>query len=133
MTSTAISAQGSTLQISTGTGGAKTLSSITTANPTGFSSTAHGLAPATLASSPASPAPTLAPINGQTVSVIYPTDEHLRVGINTQGLTITGTGTFTPSTYTKIGNLKTFSGSTARRAISTSRTWTARPRNSSRA
>ena len=38
-----ISAQGSTLQISTGTGGAKTITAITVGNPTIITSAAHGL------------------------------------------------------------------------------------------
>jgi hypothetical protein len=110
MTSTAISAQGSTLQISTGTGGAKTLSSITTANPTGFASTAHGLNAGDVGVIAGFSGANAGAINGQTASVIFPTTNTFAVGANTQGLTITGTGTFTPSTYTKIGNLKTFSG-----------------------
>ena len=42
--STAISAQGTTLQLSTGTGGAKTITGVVVGNPTILTSAAHGLA-----------------------------------------------------------------------------------------
>jgi len=43
MASTAISAQGSTVQIASGTSGAKTITGVAVGNPTIITSTAHGL------------------------------------------------------------------------------------------
>ena len=44
MASNAISAQGSTLHIGTGTGGAKTITGVAAGNPTIITATSHGFA-----------------------------------------------------------------------------------------
>ena len=112
MTSTAISAQGSTLQIGTGSGGAKTISgTVGVGNPTVLTSTAHGLNNGDVVTLAALTGADAALLNGQTCVVQFKTTNTFAVAVDTTGKTITvGSGTATPVTYTTIGNLKTFSG-----------------------
>ncbi|MBK5203852.1 MAG: phage tail protein [Polaromonas sp.] len=106
-----ISAQGSTLQIATGTGGAKTITAITVGNPAIVTSTAHGLANGDVV--------TLAAVAG-TMSTLLNATSHVisnktansfaLLDVDTTGLTYTSGGTATPVTYTKINGFLSFNG-----------------------
>lgn len=103
MTTTAISAQGTTLKIGA-SGSAKTITAITKANPGVFTSTAHGLAAGTVV--------TLASIAGMTEAngksgVVIPLTANTFsiAGLDTTNFsTYTSGGTATPSQVT-VGNL----------------------------
>lgn len=110
MSANAISAQGSTLQISTGTGGAKTITSISQANPCVVGSTAHGLVKGdrvTFASIVG-----MTQLNGVTATVEYTTANGFSLsGVDSTGYTAyTSGGTATPVTFTTISEVGTFSG-----------------------
>jgi len=108
MTSTAISAQGSTLQIGTGTGAAKTVTAATAGFPTIVTATAHGLSNGnvvTLAGLAGA-----AGING-TFVIKNKTTNTFAIDLDTTGSTLTASSaTATPVTYTNVGNFKTLSG-----------------------
>lgn len=111
MTSTAIPAQGSTLQIATGSGSAKTITGVSVGNPTILTSTAHGLANGDVVTLAALTGLDAATLNGLTVSVRNITTNTFAVYVDTTGKTITaGSGTATPVSFTAIANLKDFSG-----------------------
>jgi hypothetical protein len=108
MTTTAISAQGSTLQIGNSGGGSPvTITTVTAGYPTIFTKTAHGLqngdvvtisgtlgAPGLLSTF------AIRDVNANTFSIDF----------DSTGLTITGTTVATPATWTKIINFKSFTG-----------------------
>lgn len=108
--SNAISAQGSTLQIQTGTGGAKTVTGVTKANPCVVTSAAHGLSVGdrvTFASVGG-----MTELNGNSYIVEYVTANTFslfKVDSSNYG-TYTSGGTATPVTYTTIAEVKSFSG-----------------------
>lgn len=111
MASSAISAQGSTLAIGTGTGGAKTITGVQVGNPTILTSTAHGLNNGDVVTLASLTGTDAALLNGQTVTVRYATANTIAIAIDTTGKTITASaGTATPVTFTSIANLKDFSG-----------------------
>lgn len=111
MASTAISAQGSILQIGTGTGGAKTITAIALGYPTLLTSAAHGLNNGDVVTLAAFAGTNAATLNGVTAVVRNKTTNTFAVDIDTTGLTITaGSATATPVTFTAVNNLKTFSG-----------------------
>ena len=111
MSSTAISAQGSVLSISTGSGSAKTISAIALGNPTILTSTAHGLNEGDVVTLAALTGADMTTLNGQTVSVRNKTTNTFAVYIDTTGKTITvGAGTATASTWAAVGNMKDFTG-----------------------
>lgn len=106
-----ISAQGSTLHIATGTGGAKTITAISVGYPAIVTSTAHGLnngdvvALATIAGTMSTP------LNGTSHVVANKTaNTFALLDVDTTGLTYTSGGTATPDTYTKINGLVSFTG-----------------------
>lgn len=107
--STAISAQGSTLQVSTGTGGAKTITAAAIGFPTIFTSSAHGLANGDVVAI-ADLVGTISAMNGASYTVKNVTTNTFAVEYDSTGKTYTSGGTATPQTYTKVGNLKDFSG-----------------------
>lgn len=111
MASTAISAQGSILQVATGTGGAKTISAIAAGNPTILTSTAHGFSNGDVVALAAFAGADAALLNGLSFVVASKTANTFAVAVDTTGKTITTTvATATPTTYTAVGNVKTFSG-----------------------
>lgn len=109
MPSTAINAQGTILQIGTGSGGAKTITAATVGNPTQFTSTAHGLALGDYGPI-ASIVGTLSAINGGSYTVLFKTTNTFAVAYDSTGLAYTSGGTFTPTSYTACANVRTFNG-----------------------
>ena len=111
MASTAISAQGSTLQVGNGTGTALNVTAIALGNPTILTITAHGKAngdPITLAGFTGTNASTL---NGVTAVIKNKTTNTVAIDVDTTGLTITvGAGTATPVQWANVGNFKSLSG-----------------------
>lgn len=111
MASTAISAQGSTLAIGTGSGSAKTITGVAVGYPTIFTSTAHGFNSGDVVTLVSLTGTDAALLNGQTVTVREVTANTFAVRVDTTGKTITaGSGTATPTTFTQIVNIKDFSG-----------------------
>lgn len=110
MTSTAISAQGSKLEVSGATGAAKTITGIALGSPTILTSAAHGFSNGdvvTLAGLTGANASTL---NDQTVVVKNTTVNTFAFDIDTTGRTITAAGKATPLSWTKIKNLVSYKG-----------------------
>lgn len=108
--STAAPAQGTVVQISTGTGGAQTISGISVGSPTRLTITAHTLqngdniALAGLAGADA------AALNGKSFVVKNRTTNTIAIDADTTGLTITAAGTATPQAYSTFANVKDFNG-----------------------
>jgi hypothetical protein len=109
MPSTAISAQGSTLQVGNGTGAAKTITGIVIGNPTILTITAHGFANGDVVSLAGLTGTGAATLNGQSVVVRNRTTNTIAFDIDTTGLTITAAGSATPVQWTTVGNFKTYS------------------------
>jgi Ubiquitin-activating enzyme E1 FCCH domain/Lambda phage tail tube protein, TTP len=109
MTSSAISAQGSSLQISTGTGAAVNITGLVTGFPTIVKATAHGLTNGGVVSFAALTGNTV--LNGQTCVVTNVTANTFAVDVDTTGgpAWVSG-GTATPVQWTKIKNLISFKG-----------------------
>lgn len=111
MPSTAISAQGSKLEVSGTTGSAKTISAVAVGFPTILTATAHGFTNGDVVTLAALTGADAALLNGQTVVVKNKTTNTFAVEVDTTGKTITaGSGTATPVTWTKIENLVSFKG-----------------------
>lgn len=108
--STAISAQGSTLQISTGTGGAKTITGIAVGFPTIITSAAHGFGNGDVVAIAGVTGADAALLNGQSWTITNVTTNTYAVQLNSVGKTLTATGTATPNTYTKVSNFKDYTG-----------------------
>ena len=106
-----ISAQGSTLHIATGTGGAKTITAITVGNPAIVTSAAHGLSDGDVVTI-AAVVGTMSTTLNSTVHVIsnVTTNTFALLDFDSTGLTYTSGGTATPVTYTKINGVLSFSG-----------------------
>jgi len=107
-----ISAQNSTLQIATGTGGAKTITAITATNPVVLTSVAHGFTNGTVVALAAIVGTIgTALLNGTSRVVSNVTaDTYALLDANGVGLVYTSGGTATPTTYTKINGVTSFSG-----------------------
>lgn len=111
MSSTAISAQGSILQIGTGSGGAKTISAVVVGSPTIFTSAAHGLSNGDVVTLAGLTGTDAALFNGLSFTVQNKTTNTFSLAVDTTGKTVTaGSGTATPVTYTAIGNIKDYNG-----------------------
>lgn len=109
MPSTAIAANGTIVQIATGTGGAKTITGIALGNPTIITSAAHGLLAGDVVALAAIVGTTQ--LNGVTAVVAYKTTNTLALPIDSTAYTpYTSGGTATPQTFTTLGNAKTFNG-----------------------
>jgi len=106
-----ISAQGSTLHIATGTGGAKTITGIAPGFPTIVTSAAHGFKNGDVVSFASVVGTIAASINGTTrvVSNVTPNTYALD-DLDSTGLGYTSGGTATPQTYTKVNGLLSFDG-----------------------
>lgn len=112
MAATAYSAQGSKLYIGTGTGSAVVPSAITVGNPTILTSAAHGQTNGTAVTLAGFTGADAATLNGQVAIIQFKTTNTFAVAIDTSGKTITvsGSPTATPVTYTQVKNLKQYSG-----------------------
>lgn len=110
MSSNAISAQGTLVKISTGSGGAKTITGASQGNPCVITSTAHGLSPGdrvTIASVGG-----MTTLNGNTYTVEYVTTNTFSLfQVNSSAYSAyTSGGTATPVTFTQIKEVKSYSG-----------------------
>ena len=104
-----ISAQGSTLSISTGNGAAKTITAVTVGNPTILTIAAHGLSNGDVGPISGLTGADAALLNGQTLVVTNKTTNTFAVNVDTTGKTITaGTATFTPQLFTKINGVQSY-------------------------
>lgn len=107
--SDAISAQGTTLEIETGSGSAEPVEGIALGNPTIITSASHALSVGdrvTLASIGGTTA-----LNGLTPIVTHVTTNTFAIDVNTTGgSSWTSGGTATPVAYTEISEVKSFTG-----------------------
>lgn len=111
MPSNAISAQGSTLKIETGSGSAITTVTAAVGFPTIITKAAHGLSNGDVVDLSAFAGASSALMNGERVVVQNVTTNTFAVKIDTTGGTLTAAnGTATPVAFTQIKELKTFSG-----------------------
>jgi len=108
MPSTAISAQGTIVQIASGTGSGKTITVIVVGYPTIITATSHGFANGDYV--------TIAGVTGADAalanlvwSISNVTTHTFSIPLNSIGKTLTATGTGTGATYTAIGNVKSIS------------------------
>lgn len=108
--STAISAQGSKLEISGSAGTSKTITGVAVGNPTIITSTAHTFANGDVVTLSGVTGTDAALLNGKTVVVTNKTANTYAVNIDTTGKTVTAAGTATPVSWTNIGNLVSFTG-----------------------
>jgi hypothetical protein len=109
MTSTAISAQGSTLAVSGGAGAAKAITGIALGFPTIVASAAHGFANGDIVTLAALTGNTT--LNGVTTVVKNVTAGSYAVDVDTTGgAAYVNGGTATPVAWTPIGNITTFKG-----------------------
>lgn len=111
MTSTAISAQQTILQIATGTGGAKAITATAPGYPTILTAAAHGFNNGDVVTITLM-AGTGAALVNVTIPVQDVTTNTFMIEVNTTGLTLTvgSSPVATPVTYTQVNNLKTFTG-----------------------
>ncbi len=109
MSSTAISAQGTIVQIATGTGGAKTITGVTVGYPAIVTATSHGLSNGDVVTIASVTGTMATAINVANWVVLYKTTNTFAIGLDTTGLTYTSGGTATPATYTAIANIKSIS------------------------
>lgn len=110
MPSTAISAQGSKLEIASTAGSAKTISAVAVGFPTVLTSAAHGLSNGDVVTLAGLTGADAALLNGQTAVVKYKSTNTIAVDIDTTGKTVTAAGSFTPLGWTKVENLISFKG-----------------------
>ncbi|MFM0506686.1 phage tail tube protein [Paraburkholderia sp. RL17-373-BIF-A] len=109
MTSTAISAQGSTLSVSGATGAAKAITGLALGYPTIVTSAAHGFSNGDIVTFAALAGNTT--LNGVTAVIKNVTVNTYAVDVDTTGgAAYTNGGTATPVTWTPIGNLNNFKG-----------------------
>lgn len=109
--STAISAQGSKLEVSSTAGAAKSITAIAVGFPTILTSAAHGLSNGDVVTLAALTGADAALLNGQTAVVTNKTTNTIALDIDTTGKTITvGSGTATPLSWTQVKNLVSFKG-----------------------
>lgn len=105
-----ISAQGSTLEVATGTGAAKAITAISVGNPAIVTSTAHGLANGDVVTL-AGIVGTMSSLNGDKHTISNSTaNTFALLAVNSTGLTYTSGGTATPETFTKINGFLSYDG-----------------------
>lgn len=111
MASTAISAQGSTLQVGTGSGSAKSITAVAVGFPTILTATAHGFSNGDVEALAALTGADAALLNGTSQSIRNVTANTFAVNVDTTGKTITaGSGTATPTQWTQVNNWKSYNG-----------------------
>jgi len=107
-TSSAISAQGSNFKIATGSGGAVSVTGVSVGYPTII--TATGINNGDVVSFAGLTGADAAMLNGSSQVAKYSTGTKFAVDVDTTGKTITAAGNVTPVAYTRIANLKDYSG-----------------------
>ena len=106
-----ISAQGSKLEIATGTGGAKTITAIQVGNPTIVTSAGHGFTNGTVNAFAGIVGTIAASLNGTNRVVSNVTANTYAIDdLDSTGLAYTSGGSATPQTYTKINGVLSFDG-----------------------
>ncbi|MDA3835854.1 MAG: phage tail tube protein [Spirochaetales bacterium] len=110
MSSEMLEAQGTTLEIDTGSGGAVEITAITLANPTILTAAAHGLPNGDVVTISGFVGADAGSINGNTYVVMYVTTDTVAIDLDSTGLDISidllvSTPAMTPQAYTKIGNI----------------------------
>ena len=109
MTSTAISAQGTTFSVSGSAGTAKSITGLALGNPSIVTAAAHGFANGDIVTFSGLTGNTT--LNGVTAVVTNVTTNTFAVNVDTTGGTsYTSGGTATPTTWTPIGNVTGFKG-----------------------
>jgi hypothetical protein len=109
----AIESQSTTVEIGTGSGGAKTITDISLANPTILTSAAHGLSNGDVVTAALFAGADAASINALSWVVKYVTTDTFAIELDSTSLTIddnSNTATMTPVTWTTIGEVTDFSG-----------------------
>jgi len=94
--------------MSTGTGGAKTITEISLGNPTILTCASHGLSDGDVVAAADFAGDDAADINGNTYVVMYATTNTFAIDLDSTSLTITDNtdaATMTPETYTEIGEI----------------------------
>lgn len=109
MPSTAISAQGTIIQIATGTGGAKTITAMAAGNPTIFTSAAHGLSTGDVVAIASVTGTVATSVNGLSWVITHKTTNTFAIALDSTSLAYTSGGTATPTTYTAIANVTSLS------------------------
>jgi hypothetical protein len=105
-----ISAQGSTIEVATGSGAAKTITGISVGNPAIVTSTAHGLENGDVVTL-AAIVGTMSSLNGTKVTISNVTaNTFALLAVNSTGLAYTSGGTATPETFTKINGFLSYDG-----------------------
>lgn len=110
MTTTATVANQSVLSIGTGSGSALTISAIQLGNPTIITSTAHGRANGDVLALAGLTGANASVLNGNSYAIKNKTANTFAVDADTTGLTITASGTATPTLWTQVNNLKSYAG-----------------------
>lgn len=110
MPNAAISAQGTTFEISGTTGAAKTITSVAIGFPTIITSAAHGLLNGDVTTLTGLTGANAASLNGQTVVIKNRTANTVAIDIDTTGQSITASGTVTPLVWTPINGIVSFTG-----------------------
>lgn len=106
-----ISAQGSTLHIATGTGGAKAITAMAPGFPTIVTSAAHGFTNGTVVNFASIAGSIGTPLNGTNRVISNVTANTYAIDdLDSTVLAYTSGGTATPQTYTKINGLLSFDG-----------------------
>ena len=106
-----ISAQGTTLQISSGAGAARTITAVAVGNPTVLTITAHGLKNGDIGPIAGLTGADAGLLNGMPFVVTMATANTISLNVDTSGKVITpGAGTFTPQLFTKINGVQSYSG-----------------------
>lgn len=113
MSTSAITAQGSTVQISSTSGAAKNISNIAVGSPTILTSSAHGLVKGDIVALAGFTGADAGLLNSQSAVITNVTTNTFAVGIDTTGKTIDNAGpgaigTATPAAWTTVGGCKSF-------------------------
>lgn len=109
----AIEAQGTKIEIGTGSGGAVTITGIALQNPTMLTAVAHGLSNGDVVTAANFAGDDAASINSLKFVVQFVTDDTFCIALDSTELTITDNtdaATMTPATWTEIGEITDFSG-----------------------
>lgn len=106
-------AQGTKIEIESGSGGAVTITSIALANPTILTAVAHGLSNGDVVAAANFAGDDAASINGNEYVVHHVTDDTFAIDLDSTALTITDNtdaATMTPQALTEIGEITDFDG-----------------------